>query len=74
MCKWSFLFFRFYISFVFINEGVNIILPDFHILLHRLDLIDLLLAVVLYLTKSKEVITVGKGKHSVVICLYLLLF
>lgn len=37
--KWLFLFFWFYSSFVFVYKGVDIILSDFHIVLHRLDLI-----------------------------------
>ena len=52
--KWSFLFFWFYSSFVFFYKGVYIIFADLNILLHRLDLFDWFLPVVLFDKVSKS--------------------
>lgn len=47
--RWLFLFFGFYSSFVLVYKGMYVILSDFHIVLHRLDLIKWFLHVFLVL-------------------------
>ena len=46
--RWLFLFW-FVVSLVFVYKGVYVVLSDFHIVLHRLDLIKWFLPVFLVL-------------------------